>query len=120
VRGRDAARALRPAAAGGRGGAGAVTSTLVALGTLSFLAAFANGVLGAGNAIIFIPVALYGLPVVGVRLEAHAVAALSLVHGVCTVATGLPFFARRGHLEYRQLWLGGPALGAGALAGGVL
>jgi hypothetical protein len=97
-----------------------MTSTLVALGVLSFLAAFANGVLGAGNQIIFIPVALYGLPAVGVRLEAHAVAALSLVHGVCTVATGLPFFARRGHLEYRQLWLGGPALGVGALAGGVL
>jgi hypothetical protein len=55
-----------------------------------------------------------------VRLEAHAVAALSLILGVCTVAVGMPLYARRGHLEYRQVWLGGPALGAGGLAGGLL
>jgi uncharacterized membrane protein YfcA len=97
-----------------------VDSGQLALGALSFLAAFANGVLGAGNAIIFIPMALYALPLAGVRLEAHAVAALSLVVGVSTVAVGMPLHARRGHLEYRQVWLGGPALGAGGLAGGLV
>jgi uncharacterized membrane protein YfcA len=95
-------------------------ASLVAFGLLSLLASFTNGVLGAGGAILFIPLALYVLPLAGVRLEPHLVTALSLVQGICAFAAGGLAYGRRGQVEYRQLWLGGPALGLGAFAGGSL
>ncbi len=95
-------------------------STVIAVGVVSFLASFVNGILGAGGAILFIPLALYGLPLLGVRLTAHPVTALSLVQGICAFLAGGVQYARRGQVDFRQLWLSGPPLGAGGLAGGIL
>jgi uncharacterized membrane protein YfcA len=95
-------------------------ATILVLGLLSLVTSFANGVLGAGGAILFIPVALYALPLAGVRLEPHPVTALSLVQGICAFAAGGLVYGRRGQVAYRQLWLSGPALGLGGFAGGYL
>jgi uncharacterized membrane protein YfcA len=92
----------------------------VDLGLVTLLASFTNGLLGAGGAILFVPLALYVLPALGTRLEPHLVTALSLVQGVCAFLAGIVSYGRRGQVAYRQLWLSGPTLGAGALAGGVL
>jgi uncharacterized protein len=91
----------------------------VEVGVATLLASFANGLLGAGGAILLVPLLLYALPPLGTRLEAHQVTALSLAQGVLAFAAGLAAYGRRGQVAYRQLWLSGPALGAGALAGGV-
>jgi len=66
-----------------------------------------------------VPLALYGLPVLGVRLDPHAVTALSLLQGICAFAAGGLAYARRGQVDYRQLRTSGPALGAGGLLGGL-
>jgi uncharacterized membrane protein YfcA len=66
-----------------------------------------------------VPLALYALPLAGVHVEPHAVTALSLVQGICAFAAGGLAYARRGHVDFGQLKLGGPALGIGGLAGGV-
>jgi uncharacterized membrane protein YfcA len=92
----------------------------VDLGLLTFLASFTNGVLGAGGAILFVPLALYVLPLFGTRLEPHLITALSLAQGVCAFLAGGFAYGRRGQVAYEQLWLSGPSLGAGALAGGLL
>lgn len=91
----------------------------VEIGAATLLASFANGLLGAGGAILLVPLLLYALPPLGTRLEAHQVTSLSLVQGILAFAAGLVAYGRRGQVAYRQLWLSGPALGAGALAGGV-
>src|SRR5205807_9606937 len=56
-------------------------SAEVALITLA--ASLANGVLGAGGAILFVPLALYVLPSLGTRLDTHEITSLSLVQGLC-------------------------------------
>lgn len=92
----------------------------VELGLVTLLASFTNGILGAGGAILFVPLALFVLPLLGTRLEPHLVTALSLAQGVCAFLAGGLAYGKRGQVDYRQLWLSGPSLGAGALAGGVL
>jgi len=92
----------------------------VDVGLVTLFASFTNGILGAGGAILFVPLALYVLPALGTRLEPHLVTALSLVQGICAFLAGIVSYGRRGQVAYGQLWLSGPSLGAGALAGGVL
>ncbi len=92
----------------------------VEVGLVTLLASLTNGVLGAGGAILFVPLALYVLPPLGTRLEPHFVTALSLAQGVCAFLAGGVVYGRRGQVAYRQVWLGAPALAAGAGAGGVL
>jgi uncharacterized membrane protein YfcA len=92
----------------------------VEIGAVTLLASFTNGLLGAGGAILFVPLALYVLPPLNTRLDAHLVTALSLAQGVCAFLVGGVLYGRRGQVAYGQLWLSGPSLGAGALAGGVL
>jgi uncharacterized membrane protein YfcA len=93
---------------------------LVEIGLVTLLASFTNGVLGAGGAILFVPLALYALPPLGTRLDPHEVTALSLAQGVCAFLAGGLAYGRRGQVAFKQLWMSGPALGAGALAGGLL
>jgi uncharacterized protein len=90
----------------------------VELGLLTLAASLANGILGAGGAILFVPLALYVLPALGTRLDTHEVTALSLVQGLCAFAAGGIAYGRRGQVVYGQVWLSGIPLGAGALAGG--
>lgn len=92
----------------------------VEIGAVTLLTSFTNGVLGAGGAILFVPLVLYVLPPLGTRLEAHFVTALSLAQGVVAFLAGGLAYGRRGQVAYRQLWVSGPSLGGGALAGGVL
>jgi uncharacterized membrane protein YfcA len=92
----------------------------VELGLITLLASFTNGVLGAGGAIMFVPLGLYVLPALGTRLDAHSVTALSLAQGLGAFLAGGVAYGRRGQVAYRQVWLSGVPLGAGALAGGVL
>lgn len=90
------------------------------VGIASFLSSFTNGVLGAGGQILFVPLALYVLPYLGARLDAHQVTSLSLVQGVVAFLGGGVTYGRRGQVAYGQLWLSAPTLGGGALAGGIL
>lgn len=90
------------------------------VGLITLAAALANGVFGAGGAILFVPLGLYVLPALGTRLDAHQVTALSLVQGLCAFAAGGIAYGRRGQVAYDQVWLSGLPLGAGGLAGGLL
>jgi uncharacterized membrane protein YfcA len=92
----------------------------LAYGIVTLLASLTNGILGAGGAVLFVPLALYALPPLGVRLDPHQVTALSLAQGICAFLAGSATYGRRGQVAAPQVWLGGPALGAGALAGGVV
>jgi uncharacterized membrane protein YfcA len=93
---------------------------MLELGAITLLSSFTNGILGAGGAILFLPLALYVLPPLGTKLEPHLITALSLTQGVCAFAAGGVAYARRGQVSFRQLWLSGPAIGVGAMAGGVV
>lgn len=90
------------------------------LGLVTLAASFANGALGAGGAILFVPLALYVLPAMGTRLDPHQVTALSLVQGLCAFTAGGITYGRRGQVAYQQIWLSGIPLAAGGLAGGLL
>jgi uncharacterized membrane protein YfcA len=90
------------------------------LALITLAASLANGVLGAGGAILFVPLALYVLPVLGTRLDTHQVTALSLVQGLCAFAAGGIAYGRRGQVAYEQIWFSGIPLGVGALCGGLL
>jgi uncharacterized protein len=90
------------------------------LGLITLAASFANGALGAGGAILFVPLALYVLPAMGTRLDTHQVTALSLVQGLCAFAVGGIAYGRRGQVAYEQVWLSGIPLGIGGLGGGLL
>jgi uncharacterized membrane protein YfcA len=92
----------------------------LALGVLAFITSFMTGMVGAGGTVLFIPAALYVLPLVGAPADVHLVTTLSLVQGLSAVLAGGYFHVRRGHLEYQHLWGSGLALGGGALAGGLL
>lgn len=90
------------------------------LALITVAASLANGVLGAGGAILFVPLGLYVLPVLGTRLDTHEITSLSLVQGICAFVAGGIAFGRRGQVAYEQVWLSGIPLGLGALAGGFL
>jgi len=90
------------------------------LGVLAFITSFMTGMVGAGGTVLFIPAALYALPLVGAPADVHLVTTLSLVQGLSAVLAGGYFHMRRGHLEYQHLWGSGVALGVGALVGGLL
>jgi len=92
----------------------------VGVGLVTLAASLTNGVLGAGGAILFIPLALYVLPALGTRLDTHQITALSLVQGLCAFAAGGIAYGRRGQVAYDQIWLSGLPLGVGGLAGGLL
>jgi uncharacterized protein len=87
---------------------------------ISLAASLTNGALGAGGAILFVPLALYVLPALGTRLDTHQITALSLVQGLCAFVAGGIAYGRQGQVAYEQIWFGGIPLGAGALCGGLL
>lgn len=88
---------------------------------LGLASSLVNGLLGAGGAIVLIPLFLYGLPLIaGRRLETHLVTGLTLVSGVASSLGGSAGHHRAGNLELGSLWRHGPVLGAGALAGALV
>lgn len=88
------------------------------LGGLALLTSFVNGLLGAGGAVLLIPLALYGLPLlVGGRLDPHQVSGLVLVQSVASALGGGLGHGRHGHVEGRLLWTYGPLLAVGGMAG---
>lgn len=90
----------------------------LSLGLLAFLSSFVNGLLGAGGAVLLIPLALYVLPLmVGVQLDPHHVSGLVLVQSVASALGGGLGFRRHGHLDTRLLWKQGPLLAVGGLTG---
>ncbi len=79
---------------------------------------FVTGLIGAGGGILFLPLALYALPLVTRRVpDTHVLTGLSLVQGLfATTAAG--FQSRRQGLVAREhLRLNGPVLAAAGLAG---
>src|SRR5205814_4805402 len=93
-----------------------VALALIALGT-----SLVTGLIGAGGAILFIPVALHALkPIVGVTPDAHLVTGAATVQGVAAVSAAALQYARRGAIERATLGQTGPALGVGSVAGAAL
>lgn len=92
----------------------------LSLGALAFLTSFVNGLLGAGGAVLLIPLALYLLPLVaGSHLDPHHISGLVLVQSVASALGGGFGFHRHGHVDARLLWTYGPLLALGGLAGAV-
>ena len=90
------------------------------VGVLGFASSLVNGVLGAGGAIVLIPLFLYGLPALtGRRLETHAVTGLTLVASAASALGGGLGHRGSGHLDLQPMWRHGAVLAVGSLAGAV-
>ena len=93
---------------------------VAAVTVLGFGSSMVNGLLGAGGAIVLIPLFVYGLPALsGRHLETHMVTGLTLVAGVASSLGGSIGHHRSGNLELGPMWRHGPVLAVGALAGSV-
>lgn len=88
------------------------------LAGLALVTSFVNGLLGAGGAVLFIPLALYVLPLfVGLGLDPHHLSGLVLVQSVGSAAGGWFGHGRHGHVDRRLLWTFGPPLALAGMGG---
>ena len=93
----------------------------LSLGALALLTSFVSGLLGAGGAVLLIPLALYVLPLMaGTKLDPHQISGLVLVQSVAAGLGGGLGFRKHGNLDSRLVWRYGPVLAAGGLAGALL
>jgi uncharacterized membrane protein YfcA len=90
------------------------------LGLIALVTSFVTGTVGAGGAILFIPLAIYVGPVLnGAALEAHVITGSSTVQSVAAISSAAFHYAHRGAVDRATLVLVGPALAMGALAGSI-
>lgn len=87
---------------------------------VAFATAMVTGVLGAGGAILFTPVAVVILPALGgTAVEPHLATGAAVVQSIAAIASGGTQYAGRGMIDVGMLRRIGPPLGIGGLVGSV-
>lgn len=92
----------------------------VTLLVLGFIGAFVSGLLGAGGAIVMIPLLLYVPPLLGVgQLSVKAVAGATMVQVFVAALSGIIAHRRHRAVNAEVAWVGGIAMASGSFAGAV-